>query len=450
MVERTASSKHWRERVGSAELIAAALLACAFAWRILWLSRQSPDEFHLLGEATNVARSLAVQHRVADAFGPGTGLTAHINPVVPWIGSAVYSVTGVDSAASQWILSGLSILLCVGAALVYLAVAAVIGMPRWSRLTFLGLFALLPLYPKIETIEFRLWEGGLAVLLSAALLLLIVRSDRDGVLSTLRMLAAGVVAALLFFISPPLGIAGYAAACLLLIERGRLRDFAKAGIIAAAAGAAIIGPWTYRNWTVFHHVIPLRSNFGLEFALGTYPGAVTATGEAQTRHQRFNALHPLAQPDAVKFLREHGGEVAYSDQLGRSTWAWVGAHPLDFAKIATRHLVEFYLPPSDFWAGGSRSTIIKQAVIWAISLVGLLGAVMAFAFWRDGSRYVALNALVPSLPYALVQPNLRYHYIVHFPLLLLAVAVAAWLYQLRPGVNRRHMAKAQPGLYQPD
>jgi hypothetical protein len=450
MAEPTASLKHWRERFGSAELIGSALVACAFAWRILWLSRQSPDEFHLLGEATNVARSLAVQHRVADAFGPGTGPTAHINPIVPWIGSLVYSVTGVDSVASQWILSVLAIMLCVGAALVYVAAAAVIGMPRWSRLAFLGLFALLPLYPKIETIEFRLWEGGLAILLAASLLLLIVRSDTDGVLSNRRMVAAAILTAFLFFISPPVGLGAYAAACLLLFERGTLGDFVKAGIIASVAAAAIIGPWTYRNWTVFHHVIPLRSNFGLEFALGTYSGAVTAKGEAETRHQRFDELHPLAQADAAKFLRDHGGEVAYSDQLGRATWAWVGAHRWDFAQIATRHLVEFYLPPSDFWAGGSRSTIIKQAVIWAISLIGLLGAVMAFAFWRDGSRYIALMALVPSLPYALVQPNLRYHYIVHLPLLLLAVAFAVWLYQLRLHLNRPHMAKAHTGLYQPD
>lgn len=419
------------EPIGRAELVAAVLLICGFAWRILWLSRQSPIEFHLLGEATNVARSLALQHSVADAFGPGTGPTAHINPVVPWIGSLVYSIAGVDSAASLWILSLLSILLCVAAALAYVAAAAIIGMPRWSRLTFLGLFALLPLYAKIETIEFRLWEGALAGLIAALLLLLIVRTDSDGRLSTLRMAIAAVLAALLFFISPPLGLAGYAAAALLLLQHGSLRDFVKSGIVAAIAAAVIIGPWTYRNWSVFHHFIPLRSNFGLEFALGTYPEAITSEGEAQTRHQRFNALHPLAQPDPVSFLRSHGGEVAYSNQLARATWGWVWAHPLAFAKIATRHVVEFYLPPHDFWPGQSRGTIVKQAIIWAISLVGLLGAFLAFAYWRDGRRYVALMALIPSLPYAFVQPNLRYHYIVHLPLLLLSVAVLAWASALR-------------------
>jgi hypothetical protein len=110
------------------------------------------------------------------------------------------------------------------------------------------------------------------------------------------------------------------------------------------------------------------------------------------------------------------------------------ANPTDTIRLTARHLVQFYFPPSWFWKiyeEGSVGVGLKQALTWAISLLGLAGVALALFRRRQQFQYLAIMALVPCLPYLLVQPVPRYRYLVYAPLVFfsayLLVALLQWL-----------------------
>jgi hypothetical protein len=227
---------------------------------------------------------------------------------------------------------------------------------------------------------------------------------------------------------------------ILLFRKARPAQWPKQVGLAAIVLVAVLAPWTYRNWEQFHRIIPLRSNFGLELAIAFHSAAVNAPDPSAVFHRRLASLHPLRQSDASAFLRANGGEVGYSQHLEHETLAWIREHPVDSVSLAIGHLRQYYFPPQWFWIEDARFVAIKQAIIWAISLFGLIGAALALVRWRGPWSYVAVLATVTSLPYSLVQPIIRYYYIVYPFLLLLAGRTALGLFC----VARREFTKKRP------
>ena len=79
-----------------------------------------------------VARAYAETGRLADAYGPGSGLTAHVTPIMPILAGLVYRLTGVGTPAGAAALTLISIVL-VGIGIVALnLVAAALDPAAWQ------------------------------------------------------------------------------------------------------------------------------------------------------------------------------------------------------------------------------------------------------------------------------------------------------------------------------
>lgn len=401
-------------------------LVGGLAIRLAWLHavHGGITEFVGAGEATRVALALARTGQFADAFYQGYGPTAHLLPVNPAIAGALMWLFGPGTPAANLALLAWSLAQVVAAILLLRLLFLRLGTDavavRWAT----ALLLLVTPFVPHEVVDFRYWEGAMAVSLMCLNLLLLLRVEERG-LSRPRVLVIAVLGATTFFVSPPVGIAIYACWGVFALRRLRPPRIVALGFACAAALAALLAPWALRNAEAMGTPVLLRSNFGLEFALANHPAALSDKPREQVFADRLLEIHPYHSPAARIALRQAGGEVAYAKGLGAQTWSWVAAHPLDFVRLSLRHLGEFFFPRGwqmyfSGWEG------MRDARALTISLIHLLGLVgLAYGLWarRPGYWMLALYIGLVALPYALVQPVPRYAWLVHGVLAFLAVEI---------------------------
>lgn len=396
------------------------LLAMGAAWRIWWV--HGHFDTLIKGEAGRVAVAFARTGAIADPFYPGEGPTTHLSPIAPMINGLILRVLGVETAESTWALTLFAIACCLGAAIILYQAFAIIGVSRRSRLAGLGLACLLPLNELIETDEFRFWEGGLAVLLSASIFWLTVKADRKDELRFADIVLLSFLLSLLFFISLPLGLAGYVNLAVLLLRRAPVRRWAGMITTAALLLMVVLAPWTIRNYNLFGHFIPLRGNAGLELAVANHPAALNDVNPRGVFRARLAEIHPDEEPAVFRKMQQEGGEIPYAARLGRETVAWIKQHPADFTRLTIRHLTQFFFPPRWLWTVNSkreRGIDIRKLITWTTAAFGLAGVLACLFWWRERMLYAVAIVTVPALPYMVLQPILRYRYIILFPLLYL-------------------------------
>ena len=423
-------SSEWTAR---GRWIPAALVALGMAARFVALALHGVDTAD--AEAHNIAVDFARTGTIGNAFGHGTGPTAHLSPVMPVLAGSVYRLLGVDSMPAELLLTAISIAMAMAAALLVYHAFGRLGMGRRSRLIALAVFCLAPIDFKLEMIEFRIWEGTLAALLMSCSFWLVTYADRENAADLKTIIVIALVSAAALFVNPAAGLTSYALALALLVRRVPPQRWGRTAAICVAALLLILGPWTVRNYMDFGRFIPLRSDAGLELAIAYHPGLETSEDDRTVFRRRMVTIHPNEAPDAEAAIRASGGEAQYADRLGKQALHWIAGHPWLAARATARHLAEFYFPPRwlyDLYSPGSGAKTVKMGIAWAISLFGLAGTGTALARWRGRWLYAAIVALVPAVPYMFVQPILRYRYIVYVPLLFLAVgAAAAAMRQLR-------------------
>lgn len=406
-------------------LIALSIIAMGVLERLVWL-HQHPDTKNGLAEAYNVAASFARNGTIADTFRRGSGLSTHFTPVLPTIAGYVYRTFGLQTFAAQAILTTLALGTVLLSGYVLFLVFERLGMPVIWRLIALGIFSLLPLFPYLETVMFQIWEGGLACLLSAWVLLRLLDADRSHDAGMRPWIGTSFIASFLFFLNPPSGLACFVMMGVWLLRRRPLRTWPGHAAWGALALALVLAPWTIRNYEAFGQFIPLRSNMGLELALANHPAAVSGKDARQVFETRLNTIHPQTSQAAFDRMEAMGGERVYAKRLGDETKQWIAHNPGAFATLSFRHLVQFYFPPRWQWElnqGGNSATGVKQALTWLFAGIGLLGAVLGVLVWRGLFFYPATLIIVPALPYMVVQPILRYHYLIYGITLFLGVEV---------------------------
>lgn len=413
----------------------AALLLLGAAERIAWLSTRSEPSY-AIGEAPDIAISLARTGAYANAFSPDSGPSAHVLPISPLIAGGVYYLLGVRTPAAETLLAGWSIGLTLLSFLLLYLIFRELGASRFSRVAALAIACLLPLNVHLETSYFRVWEGALATSTGLAYLLMLIRLDRAPAIDWRAIVGIALAAGLVFFIAPQLGVACYAGAAFLTARRLPPKRWPGA-IVAATAGLALfLVPWAIRNEQAMGAPIWLRSNFGLELTLGMNPAAVHTHDPERTFRDRMAEIHPTASDAALARLKAAGGEQAYAEALGKRTKAWIAAHPADAATLALRHLGEMLFPPAWYWSERGSGTIVKLAVAWICAALALLWIASIAPRRQPTMVYPALMVLLPILPYMITQPILRYRYVIFGLTLFMACDLAARL-PVRSAISRR-------------
>lgn len=176
--------------------------------------------------------------------------------------------------------------------------------------------------------------------------------------------------ALLFFTQPVAG--GAMDICWALVAVMRLRpDIIRIALVAALCHGVLLVPWTLRNERMLGAPIITRSNFGLEFAIANFPGALERGDSFEGWSETGRTLHPNNAPGAQQRVREIG-EVRYSRELGTRAWGWAASHPGAFLIGSLRLWMQFFMPP--VWATHTADLLwVRILTAWMMSLINGLG-----------------------------------------------------------------------------
>ena len=163
-----------------------------------------------------------------------------------------------------------------------------------------------------------------------------------------------------------------------------LRDSQRVRLAAVACLTAVFCcvPWTIRNFVVFHHFVPLRSNFGFEFWRYNHGGIPSHPNHDPAERDEFSSL----------------GEYAYTHQKQNEALVWISRHPRAFLHETARRIMHFWFdlahPLRSFLHDGAWFFKLKLLYICALLLLVFAGLV---TLWRKRREYFWLLASFPAL-----------------------------------------------------
>ncbi len=403
-------------------MVAAVLLA-GLALRLLWLIAGH----HLapvVAEMYEIAQGYARTGVVSDAYHFGSGPTAHAAPLWPLLIGGVYRLFGLHSALSEYVLTALSLLLVAASVLLFERVMARLGTPAWARLAAVAFVALVPLNFELEVELLRTWEQAAAAAIMALFLWLALQLDaRPERPRPLELAGLAALVAPVTMISPAAALGAYGCLGLLALRRRGVLAVPAVTALSLLFVVLLSYPWALRNERVLGEPVWSRSNFGFVFAEGFHAAAVAPADPKRVFIDRMAEIDPFERAKGFAALTAAGGEPGYNRYWTARTWAWVGAHRIDAARIAVRHVGEFFLPPQWLWRAYTDDAKLvggKQALVWGIAILGFLA--VAWGLRRRDQRYwyVLAMLVLPVAPYILAQPVLRYRYLITTLLVFLA------------------------------
>ncbi len=379
-----------------------------------------PHHFQFGWEMGQIAASLATGHGYADPFSWGhTGPTAWVTPLFPLLLAAVFKIFGPFSLASGWVILAIDSIF-----------SALVVRTTWeiaSRCfdTKVALWAswIWALYPAAMQYAVRwVWEMSLTLLLFQWTLVLALRMRKVGGGQTrgvlCRWLLFGMLWGFIALSNPSLVL--FLPLCGLWIL-WRAEDWRRQILPAALAAIvclAVIAPWTWRNWSAFHHFVPLRANFGVELYLGNTPDSNGLLAEYDHPNQALDQFHAYARM----------GELEYAKMRGEAAKALIRANPGHFAVNTLKRI--YY-----FWAGTPHpeanlaGEAIRNLNYCFASIVGVFGLVLALRRRIPAARLFAMAFLMLPLVYYAVTAHARFRH----PIEPLIVILGVYLFQSAEG-----------------
>ncbi len=359
--------------------------------RTYWV-RPFPDHFNYGWEMGRIARALVTGYGFADPFSGHTGPTAWVGPLYPLLMAGVFKLTGVYTAASAWLLLALNSLF---SGLTVFPIAA-IARRCFGRGERIGLWAiwLWALYPAAMQFAVRwIWETSLSTLLFTCAFALALRMherapERPGRFAMRDWVLFGLLWGAIALANPALVVFLPFAGIWVLAGRSPALGRGLAGaVVSAAVFLAVLAPWMVRNALVFHHFVPLRSNFGAELYLGNGPGATGLLMEYE---------HPEKDPQQLRLYRQMG-EYRYAKMRGEMAKRVIAADPGLFARNTLKRLYFFWFAvPS---ASGNWATRFFRSLNFGfLSTAGILGLALAlkrrvYGAWLFFFAFLAVPAM---------------------------------------------------------
>jgi len=383
----------------------------------------------LKSEMQRVTATFASSGEFANPYGGPTGPTAHVSPFGVLIGTAAYRLFGVESAAAEFVLACYSIAVTLLSFFLLYRVFRQLRTDAATALAALGFLSLVVIHQKLEVVAFRILEGSVAVALIAWFLTRLQPIDRGGDIRTIDLLGIALVLGVLMLVSPSAAMGGYIAAAYTLVRRLRAPRLLGAGLILATGFALCVGPWAYRNQAVFGHPILTRSNFGLELAISYNDAAVSGEDRRQTYLEALETFHPL-NSDQARATVQKIGEIDYMNSLGERAKAWISEHPGEALSILFRHVITFVWPSGWMSNQYAEPTLFNRIQAFVLGVLGLLALIQVGRI-LFGRRWEYLPLLITFgiavAPYVIVQPMIRYRYLIYGLSVFLAFSLVSEL-----------------------
>ncbi len=391
----------------------------AFAVRMLymtlahtWRVRPYGDHFQFGWEMARIARALVSGYGYADPFNGHTGPTAWVTPLYPLLIAGVFKLFGVYTALSAWVLLAINCLLNALMARTTWEIAARCFNARvalWSA----WLWAL---YPAAMQYAVRwIWEMTLTAFLFSCVLVLALRMRRIGEPAASQPAAPagsdrplgdsaavsgqtagrwavfGILWGLIALSNPEVCIMLPVMGVWILLDPAGLRakQLGQAAL-AAVLCLALVAPWSWRNWTVFHHWVPLRGNFGAELYLGNGPGAAGLLME-------YN--HPGESSGQLRVYRAMG-EVRYVAMRGAQAKTIIRGDWPRFLRLCAIRAYFFWFSVPHPFDDAAYVEYGRNLNYQFLSIAGVLGLLLALRRGMPAAGlFAACFALLPLLYY---------------------------------------------------
>jgi 4-amino-4-deoxy-L-arabinose transferase-like glycosyltransferase len=308
--------------------------AAGLSLRVVWVLHVDPFPFGDAYWYVNVAQNLIEGHGfAANPHGllepPGVPkATAYYPPLYPFTLAALWKIIGFS------LTSGKLLNACLDTLTIFLVYD--IGRRIFTRrdgLVAAAVYAVLP--SAVLWLPLLLSEALFTLLFSAALWVLIASRPSAEVRRPTAALGFGLLTGLALLTRGVGTVLPVAAAVFWLARDGR-RAALRQLLLALVAAAAVIVPWTARNWIVMGTPIVVSSNTGYNLRIGHSEGANGTFGFLPDTIDGVDSWRSLDRPD----LEVRGYRVYARRALGYAL-----THPLRELQLATSKI--YYLYRSD-------------------------------------------------------------------------------------------------------
>lgn len=353
-------------------------------------------------EMGRVSSALLKTGELRSPFLLDSGPSAVMTPVYPLLIAGIFKALGTKTAPAAWAVMVLQALL---SSLTCVAIYWI------GKLSFGGSAAawaawLWAICPHTQFMPlFRFWENCLSALLAACVFLLLLRTQNET--QAVSWFTLGAVTGIAALNNPSLlGFVFVAMAWIGWQRRQRALPWVRPLLLASVALLLAVAPWTVRNYRVFHRVIPVRDNFGLELWVGNHEGG---TGRQDL------SIHPVVDPAEASKFRDMG-ETAYVAEKQAEALAYIRAHPSRFLWQTAERMV-------NFWAGWDAFGLSLSTL--PIFALGWWQLIVLFRRRCPDAVIYAAPLLFYPLPYYITHPDIRFRHTIEPVIFVLAGAAAA-------------------------
>jgi 4-amino-4-deoxy-L-arabinose transferase-like glycosyltransferase len=392
----------------------------AFPWFIFWIALALrlavmtlghfyripawEDHFKFGFEMGRVARSLATGHGYANPFDQPSGPTAWVTPLYPLLMAGVFKLFGVYTALSAWVILAFN---CICSALTAWTIWE-IAVRCFNRRVAWWSAWIWTLYPAAMQYSVKwVWEMSLTAFLFSCILVLALRMRNIGSesaavtnpASTGRWALFGLIWGIITLSSASIAIFLPFCGLWILKGAGSLRRQLPRAALAAVLCVSCLIPWMVRNALVFHHFIPMRTNFGAELEMGNDPDLKgTVVGS------------PVALPQEEAFY-DQVGEYAYGRIRGRQALGRIRHNPGAFLRLTLRRFYFFWADvPHAARRNEEWTETVRNLNFQFASITGVLGLLVALRRRIPAAPLFAMAFLVVPFVYYFVFVQARFRH----------------------------------------
>jgi hypothetical protein len=383
----------------------AACVLIFFASLIRYHERYEPRESYSdYPESVQVAHHIFREGRFASPFAAlDTGPTAHVSPVVPAIQSLLMKMFG-DQSTGMYAMRLLSVAVLSLQLALFPVFSRSLGMG--SATGFIG--AAIWIVAKLS-VPYE-WESLYAGLLLGVACCCYRRYMEASPKPAGNEWVLGGLIGLLVLTSPPTALIFIAWMAYDLYSSGAEAFLKRAFVPLILLPVVIVAPWTIRNYRVFHQVIPVRDDFGLELSVSNNNCADFSIYKNLSSgcFDKFHPNHNVGEAEKVRAM----GEVKYDGLRLREAESWIDAHPKEFVGLSVLRFIAFWIPTQNGDVPEASGWRLARAILYIYLMTALSGTGLMMLHRRDiRSSIVCLSCLAAfPLVYYFVQFEDRYRY----------------------------------------
>ena len=380
----------------------------------VWIFTHQPVLREPRGEVERSAACLATNGFLGDPYYGHGEPSAHVAPLYPALLAGVYFVLGAGYAGH----------LCQAAVTIGLMGTAISLLPRLSRFVngragpgwvAAVLMSVLPFNLGFIQV-WGVWEQHCSFLAVVLYLPLLIGAHRDHWQNPRRAALLGAATGAAVLLNPQFGLAfGLFVSAELVGQRERRRLVQRVAL-AGAVAALVVFPWVLRNYYVLGGFCPVRSNAGLELAIGNNDQSNGTTfGRRSGDSGSIDTIHPYTNTERLDTLKRQG-ELHFMADRQREAVAWIRENPERWAELTLRRVYLFWLPTTDMWSPDRVSDAQRLVRPWiyrsmsALMVIGLVGLLRT-----DRGAFVAVATVLLGLSasYYLTHVDVRYVFPLH-------------------------------------